>query len=279
MLGAPGHSDSSLHISDIDLTDVSILEGGGSYDGQHFTAANRVSSGLLAACSTLRTVLLPASAIAIDRDALARCHALELLTVPASVENIMPSSDCPVLKAIEVSKANSHFISDQGVLLNSSATEIIWFPCGKTGEYHFPSTISTIGENAFASTSITTLIIPSTVTVISRGAFAGSSLREIRLPDNMTNISEGMFQNCSSLTTVRLGTATDFIGDYAFDRTDLTDLYVGADYPPYTAPEAFTNRQKALAEECILHVPSGTGRLYRSHAKWGAFKTIEEFQP
>lgn len=279
MTGAGDMSNIRVRVSDIDLSDAVITEGGGPYDGQRFIANGRLTSGLFADCIRLRHAKLPNSATAIERDAFARCRALETLTIPALVETVLPSAGCSALEAIEVSEANTHFISDQGVLLNAEASEILWFPIGKTGEYRFPATISSIGENAFAGTSITTLIIPSTVTSISRGAFAESSLKEVILPDNMTNISEGMFQNCSSLTEVRLGTATDYIGDYVFDGTDLTDLYVGADYPPYAAPEAFTNRMKSLADECTLHVPAGTSRLYSGHKKWGIFKKIEEFQP
>ena len=279
ILGVPSESGITFRVSDIDLTDARIVEGGGSYDGQRFTVSDHLSTGLFAGCSGLRGAILPNSATAIERDAFARCPQLEILTIPAGVEAILPSSGCSGLKAIEVAEPNTYFKSDQGVLLNADATEILWFPCGKTGEYRFPSTISTIGENAFAGTSVTTLIIPASVTSIIRGAFAGSALKEIILPDNLTNISEGMFQNCSSITALRLGTGTDYIGDFAFDGTDLTDLYISAQYPPYTAPEAFTNRMEPLTEKCTLHVPEGTRKIYRNHSKWGAFKTIVEFQP
>ncbi|MDE6058396.1 MAG: leucine-rich repeat protein, partial [Muribaculaceae bacterium] len=254
MLGAPGESDIRLRVSDIDLTDVSIVEGGGSYDGQRFTMPDRLSTGLLSDCAALRHALLPATAIAMERDAFARCASLEILTIPARVEALLPSAGCTALKAIEVSEANTHFSSDQGVLLNADASDILWFPCGKTGEYRFPPSISAIKEGAFAGTSITTLIIPPAVKSISRGAFAGSALTEIRLPDNIANISEGMFQNCSTLATISLGKGTEYVGDYAFDGTCLSDLFVGADFPPYASQEAFTNRMKTLADECTLHV-------------------------
>ena len=279
MLGAPGESDIRLRVSDIDLTDVSIVEGGGSYDGQRFTMPDRLSTGLLSDCAALRHALLPATAIAIERDAFARCASLEILTIPARVEALLPSAGCTALKAIEVSEANTYFSSDQGVLLNADASDILWFPCGKTGEYRFPPSISAIKEGAFAGTSITTLIIPPAVKSISRGAFAGSALTEIRLPDNIANISEGMFQNCSTLATISLGKGTEYVGDYAFDGTCLSDLLVGADFPPYASQEAFTNRMKTLADECTLHVPAGSRQLYRNHRLWGTFKKIEEFQP
>ena len=88
-----------------------------------------------------------------------------------------------------------------------------------------------------------------------------------------------MFQNCSTLATISLGKGTEYVGDYAFDGTCLSDLFVGADFPPYASQEAFTNRMKTLTDECTLHVPAGSRQLYRNHRLWGTFKKIEEFQP
>lgn len=278
-LGAPANGDSQLHISDIDLTDVSIVEGGGCYDGQRFTIDDCLSAGLFSNCTRLRRAILPNSATVIERNAFTQCPLLETLTIPASVKMCLPSADCPALMAIDVSKANPCFISDQGVLLNADATEILWFPCGKTGEYVFPSTISSIGENAFVGTSITKLIIPTGVTSISRGAFAGSALMEIRLPDNLTNVSEGMFQNCTSLSYVYLGSGTDYIGNFVFDGTSIRDIYLAAEIPPYTMANSFLNGDTTIFGQCTLHVPTGCRKLYSNHRQWGAFSHIEEFQP
>lgn len=278
-LGAPAGGNTHLHISEIDLSDVSIVEGGDSYDGQRFTIADCLSTGLFADCKLLRQAILPNTATVMQRDAFARCAALETLTIPARVESLLPSAGCSALEAIEVSGANPHFKSDQGVLLNADASAILWFPMGKTGEYHFPSTISFIGENAFAGTSITTLIIPSEVTSISRGAFLGSALTQIFLPDNMTNVSEGMFQNCSSLTFAYLGAATEFVGNFAFDGTSICDIFVAAEYPPYAMEDAFLNGNTTIFGQCTLHVPAGYKKLYSNHKLWGSFSHIEEFKP
>ena len=279
ILGAPAETGIRLRATDIDISDVSIVEGGASYDGQRFTEPDCLSTGLFAGCSRLRSALLPNSANVMERNAFSGCLALEELTVPAGVKELLPSADCPELKDIKVSEANTHFISDQGVLLNDDASEIIWFPCGKTGEYRLPQTIHSIGENAFAGTSITTLIIPPSVTSISRGAFAGSSLTEISIPDNITNISEGMFQNCTELTEVHLGSGTLYIGDFAFYGTSIRDIYLAAETPPFTKEEAFSNRSSTIFGQCTLHVPTGCKKVYTNHRQWGSFSRIVEYQP
>lgn len=280
LLGAPtspteGQIESL--VTEVDLSDAHITEGGSSYDGSRFTNTDEFSTGLMADCVNLRKILLPTSATVLARDAFAHCLLLEKLTISAEIKSVLPSSECQALQAIEVSDANVNFSAIDGVLFNSDGSEILWFPLGKTGEYVLPSTITMIGENAFLGTSITSLEIPPSVTSISRGAFAGSSLCEISLPDNITNISEGMFQNCTNLTILRLGKGTEFIGNYAFDGTDIKNLYLGTSIPPFTNVDAFTNRTYSITENCTLYVPYGCKAMYRSHSKWGHFCKIEEF--
>lgn len=280
LIGAPdkeGRYSIESHVTSVDLTDAVIVEGGGPYDGSRYTVADEVSTDLFADCLKLKDISLPSSATKLARDAFARCSSLEILTIPANIESLLPSSGCEALKEIKVSAANRNYTSIDGVLFNNDATEILWFPEGKTGSYSLPPSITGIGENAFSGTKITKLEIPSTVTVISRGAFSGSMLSEIILPDNITNIFEGMFQNCASLITVHLGSGTEFIGNYVFDGTNLENLYVAATIPPFTSADSFINRNKPMFDNCKLYVPKGCKAMYRNHSKWGQFINIEEF--
>lgn len=280
ILGAPAQHEGEsygLQAGSIDLTDVIITEGGGPYDGKRFTVADELTTDIFADCKFLRNAILPNNATKLATNAFARCQALESLTISAGMEQIIPSADCNSLKTIEVSKANIHFSSIDGILFNHDGTEIIWFPCAKDGEWTLPSSITTIGINTFAGTSITSLTIPPSVTKIGRGAFAGSKLKTISLPDNLTNVAEGTFQNCNSLTTVYLGAATEFVGDYVFDETDISDIYLAATIPPFATPDAFVNNRKPLAENCTLHVPSGTKKIFKNNSRWGIFNKIEEY--
>ncbi len=281
MLGAPRMPDSpdmECAVTEVNLSGVNIVEGGATYDGSRYTETDIITTDLLANCVRLQKIELPASATRLQTDALANCTALKDLLIPAGIESLSPSSGCTALEAIEVSAANENYTSIDGVLFNNHATEILWFPLGKTGDYRLPETITAIGENAFYGTSITGLEIPSSVTTISRGAFAGTSLTSITLPDNLTNISEAMFQGCVSLTTVTLGSGTAYIGNYAFDGTSITDLYIKASIPPLTTTNAFYNRSFPFPSGSVLHVPAGCKDVYRNHKQWGLFSKIVEFQ-
>lgn len=282
LLGVPnetGEDLSGINVSDVDLSDAIITEGGGSYDGSRFTMTDQLTAGLFSDCTRLRSIILPSTAICLHRNAFARCTALNAIIISAGIEELLPSSECPSLTEIIVSKANRCFSSVDGVLFNHDASEILWFPCGKKGDYRLPSSITSIRENAFAQTSITKLVIPATVTSISRGAFAGSALAEIIFPDNITNISEGMFQNCSDLKSVSLGSGTEFIGNFVFDGTAISSIYLKADIPPYATKDAFINGTSTIFGDCTLFVPVGKKKIYRNHNVWGNFTRIEEFQP
>ncbi len=273
----PGEEPLEGRLETLDLSDVEIAEGGGSYDGSRYTQAGVISTGLFADCSNLRGVVLPFTATAIERDAFSGSRLLGSIDIPAGVERLLPSSGCTGLESITVSPANTHYRSIDGVLFNHDATEILWFPLGKSGEYTLPESISAIGENAFKDTKITSLIIPESVLTISRGAFAGSALREITLPDNLRNLSEGMFQNCTELRIVRTGRGTEFLGDYLFDGCPLEHLYITAEWPPFVSTAAFKGCE-ALYESCTLHVPAGMRAIYRNHAQFGKFRNITENQ-
>lgn len=276
VLGAPpivASEPVGITVSDVDIFDVNIVEGGGPYDGSRFTVDNQLTTGLFADCSRLKRIVLPATATVMARDAFARCIALESLEINSEITEVMPSEGCLALAAIDVAKGNPRFASVDGVLFDGDVTSIIWFPLGKTGDYRLPSTVTSISEDAFRGTKISSLEIPQSVTSIGRNAFTDSSLAEITFPDNLANIPESLMQDCVSLTTVRLGKATAYVGNYALAGTSLTNLYVSASIPPYAAPNAFGS----IAAGCVLHVPAGSKALYRNHQIWSKFMRIEEF--
>lgn len=280
LLGAPVPSAATpieSAVTEVDLTDVNITAGGATYDGSRYTVDNELTAGLFADCVRLRLIHLPATATVLARNAFARCTSLGQLTVSADIVSVLPSEDCPSLSAIGVSAANRTFASVDGVLFDRDVTEILWFPLGKTGAYTLPGSVKSIGERAFYGTKITSLDIPPSVTSISRGAFAGSQLVEISLPDNITIISEGMFQDCASLTTLRWGKGTEYVGNYVFDGTALTDLYVAATLPPVVTANALVNRDFPISGHCTLHVPAGSKAVYRNNSNWSRFSKIVEF--
>lgn len=262
---------------DIDMSDVEITSGGGSYGISRYTIDGVIGQGLFAHCTQLQHIILPSTATTIEKDAFQDCTSLQRIEIPASITSLLPSSGCTALEELSVSSANGNYSSQDGVLLNAAGTEIVWFPMGKKGTYTLPSTITQIGDYAFKECSIETFRFPDGLKEIGQGAFMNSKVREIILPRNLRMLTTGIFQGCSQLQVVRLGGQTEKICEYAFDGCPLTDLYVTSTNPPTCEPDAFaTKSTTSLYTSCTLHVPAGKKNLYQNHATWGQFSNITE---
>lgn len=262
-------------LSQINMADASIVAGGGVYGSSRYTEDNVVGYGLFADCTGITDVTLPANAVKIEKDAFMNCTSLTSITIPASAADISPSSGCTSLAAINVSAANTAYCSIDGVLFNAGATDILWFPIGKQGDYTLPSTVKTIGDYAFQGCRITRFTLPDNLTEIGQAVFYGSSVEEVTMPSGLRLIPTATFQKCGKLTTVRLGAATELISDYVFDGCPLKHLYIDAQYPPVCNSNALTSTPDFLPT-CTLHVPKGRRNFYRADDSWKRFGTIVE---
>ena len=264
-------------LADINMADAHIVAGGSDFGPYHRHTENQViGQGLFAHCSHLKHIILPSDVIKIEKDAFTDCTSLKEIEIPASVNQLLPSSGCTALETILVSKANTQYSSLDGVLFNGKGTEIIWFPMGKQGDYTLPSTLTSIGDYAFKECSITRFNFPESMTEIGQGALMNSKVEEVSLPAQLKQIPTGTFQGCTRLKVVRLGKKTELISDYVFDGCPLTNLYVESPYPPVCNDNAFTTKGTNFLTTCILHVPAGKKELYQNNRIWGKFKHIVE---
>lgn len=262
-------------LAEVNLADAHIVEGGGVYGSSRYTENNVVGYGLFADCNSLTSVTLPSDAVKIEKDAFMNCTSIKTITVPASAASISPSSGCTSLAAINVSAANTAYSSIDGVLFDAAATEILWFPIGKQGDYTLPASVKSIGDYAFQGCHITRFTLPDNLTQIGQAVFFDSSVEEVVMPSNLRLIPTATFQKCSQLKTVRLGAATELISDYVFDGCPLTNLYIDAQYPPVCNSNALTSTPDFLPT-CTLHVPKGRKNFYKADSSWKRFGTIVE---
>lgn len=262
-------------LAEVNLADAHIVEGGGVYGSSRYTENNVVGYGLFADCNSLTSVTLPSDAVKIEKDAFMNCTSIKTITIPASAASISPSSGCTSLAAINVSAANTAYSSIDGVLFDAAATEILWFPIGKQGDYTLPASVKSIGDYAFQGCHITRFTLPDNLTQIGQAVFFDSSVEEVVMPSQLRLIPTATFQKCSRLKTVRLGAATELISDYVFDGCPLTDLYIDAQYPPVCNSNALTSTPDFLPT-CTLHVPKGRKNFYKADASWKRFGTIVE---
>ena len=274
----PDGSAGNGRLAKVDMTDATIVEGGGPYDGQRYTKDNVVGQGLFADCTGLTTLHLPAGATTIEQEAMRGCSSLTQLAIPSAAVSVAPSTGCTSLAAISAPTANTAYSSHDGVLLTADGKEITWFPIGKTGDYALPESVTSIGDRAFAGCAITRFTLPDGLKEIGQAAFFGSKVEEVTLPDGLRLIPTATFQQCASLHTVRLGSKAELVSDYAFDGCPLRHIYIDAQYPPVCNSNALTTSYGELFSKCTLHVPAGRSGFYKADSHWGQFKNTVEMK-
>lgn len=145
----------------------------------------------------LEELTIGAGLTAVDGNTFSGCASLSILNIPASVETIDLSviREESALKEINVAEENAVYSSDNGILFNKDASELICYPSAK-------------GSAGYA--------VPSTVTSIADYAFAGSKLYTVTIADSVTSIGTGAFSSMENLTTAVIGSGVVSIGESAF---------------------------------------------------------------
>ena len=171
-----------------------------------------LGEGAFALCLGLTSISLSSSINTLKESVIYNCPELTSITIPASVTSIAGNfiNYCNKLNSIIVDNSNTQYSSSNGVLFNKDKTILIRCPEGKTGTYVIPSTVTTIGENAFNNCNdLTSVTIPSSVTAIGQVAFNYSGLTSIYV--NLTtpldlgaveSIFDGVFFGVNTSTCV-----------------------------------------------------------------------------
>lgn len=259
----------------LDLTDVSIVVGGDTYDGSHYTRQDVVSNGLFANCMFLKNVKLPYGTMEIESGAFDNCMEMDSLYIPVMTSQVVSSKGCHQLKYIDVANGNERYASYDGCLYSEDYSTLCWYPMGKMeDEVTFPEGLKKIGAYAFQQTLHRKLEIPHSVKELGLGAFYDAKLEMISVPENVTYVPTALFQKCLNLSSVHLGKEVSFLSAYWLDGCSLEHLYVPIkSFLPICHENAFAGAEH-LYETCVLHVPVGCKSLYQSTSPWKNFKLI-----
>ena len=136
------------------------------------------SKTTLLQCPTSKTndYTIPTYVNNINKEAFNGCVNLNSIFIPSTVTNIGLFAFWQCSASIIVDPNNSNYLSLDGVFFDKTKTKLIQCPTSKTGRYTIPSSVTVIGEDAFAfSIGLTSVIIPSTVISIGNLVFASSS--------------------------------------------------------------------------------------------------------
>ena len=260
----------------INLTNSEIVEGGLAYDESHFTERHVVGQGMFANLPQLQEINLPEKTRLIGQDAFRNCSSLTRISIPAAIEQLIPSRGCSSLQRVDITPGNKQYQSVDGVVYNGSGEALVWWPEGlKRETITFSPTLKAIEERALQQCRVRHIVLPNSLERIGNLAFYGSEMESVKLPDHLETLAPGVFQSCKNLKEMTLGSNCKLLSEFCLDGCELQHLYVNAEIPPACEPKAFGDESNLFAT-CIVHVPAQRLTAYRSHAFWKQFQFIQE---
>lgn len=129
---------------------------------------------------------------------------------------ILPTTDCSAalgnyrvrlcfagVQEFVVPPGSTALSSNDGIVYNANKTKLISYPASKTGiTLSWLSSVTEVGTHAFCyAKNLRTMNIPSTVTTIGGQAFDRAKITSVTIPSSVTSIGSEVFVYCTDLTS------------------------------------------------------------------------------
>ena len=188
------------------------------FEGKTYKVTAIGKKALFSAGGSLHAIYIPQSITAIGKYAFYNLDSLVSIRVDKRNRVYDSRENC---NAIIKSKTNELVLGCQGTVI--------------------PSTVTSIGESAFASCShLTDIFIPNSVKSIGAGAFFRCpSLTAISIPNSVKRIGDVAFYYCYSLASVSISRSVKSIGRDVFHFCDsLACIHVDPNNPVYDSRDS-----------------------------------------
>ena len=260
-------------------------------------------------CIYLTTVCIGDSVTTLGDHMFGNCKSLASITIGKSVSSIgnyafygcdnltdltWNAKNCPSFRC-PASVKRLTFGSDVDNIPESFASG-----CSNLTNVTIPSSVISIGKNAFKNTGLTSVRIPNSVTNIglsafsecsnlisiiisnsvsriSSGVFAGcSNLENVSIPNSVTVIENSAFYKCMKLSHITVPSTVTNIGSQAFmDCTGLKYVTSLSLVPPKLDKYGFRNSDNTAT----LRVPIEALEVYKSTYPWNRFSNFVGIDP
>ncbi|MCQ2342399.1 MAG: leucine-rich repeat domain-containing protein [Paludibacteraceae bacterium] len=144
------------------------------------------------------------------------------------------------------------------------------------GTITFSGEVTTIGNNAFIYSSLTSIVIPNSVTTIGENAFKFcTSLVSVTIGNSVATIGVGAFYGCWSLKSITIPDSVTQIGALAFGGCpEVTSITCNAITPPICDLGCFDDIDKSI----LVYVPSQSVNVYKQAKEWKDFTNIKPIE-
>lgn len=188
-----------------------------------------------------------------------QCNKLEKITLPSTVKIVSAGSDtfvsgidgfvdsCGNLKSIEVAEDNPYLTVIDDVLYDKELTTIIAYPSACTNEViRIPEGIKSIKGDSFAHNKY---------------------IKKVIFPESVTHIGYWAFDHCSSLEDINITANCKFIGQFAFQGTNITNIIIPAESNCTIMSASFNNTplESIVVEEGNTMYTVKDGVLYENN--------------
>lgn len=131
----------------------------------------------------------------------------------------------------------------------------------------FPSTLTSIGQNAFSGATIASFSFPSSLTTIGRSAFQDcKSYTSLTIPANIITINPLAFATNNAVTSVTYAGNVPNIQDRTFANCTSVATY---DFSNATSvPSLYSVASLGHASGCVIKVPSALLSQWQTTAVW-----------
>lgn len=244
---------------------ITVEKGNPNYSSLNGIFYNKNQDTLIHCPTTIKSnLVIPKTVTTIGKRAFENCNNLDTIKIHSSVKRIKKDAFKKISGFIDVEKNNPIFSSIDGVLFNKAQDTLIFCPTSKKGNYTIPSTVRTIGKNAFnGCAKLSSITILASVNVIENDAFTGSSGQIIvssdnanylssngvlfnksktelihypknkagdySIPSSVTTISKSAFEDCSELTNLTMTSSVNSIMKSAFENCyKLSSIFISS---------------------------------------------------